>query len=534
MLLDRFFQTSIGQRVVSSFVHAVAVHPSVPPASGPAAVREKSKVAVASSSSDGDLDFNSFRSIVQMPTQHYDVLEDNRKDVAQEDITTYLELYTRLLWTYRCVFEIATSIAQMSYRIAKPTDKTKLRHTDIFSHPLFPVLRDPNPLQTQFELFWATISYLLLAGNAYWFIERDMTGSPYKLHCVRPDRVTPVPDSNGRKQYERVRPGKKTETWGYNDVVHFTMFNPVSDFWGLPAVMPGEDSAIIDLYLMRFDKAFYKNAIHPTYAIESDESMDDASFERTKREIRYWHQGVDKFHNVLLLEKAKIRQLRNEHHITDEMIESRKLTRDELFWTFGCHHLVSLGSNSNRSTLEMAYRMFWELTVLPLTVNIAQTISKELIWGQFSGKFGNTDIDFIFDTRSIKALKESQATESLMDFRYYQTGIQTGAEIREQRGFGDPLPWSEDAPPSVGYAKTRFESNEERAAMEGSFAQAGDIPGGSRIDAQKASAEALEKLEKLELVEMIRGVVREEVENAYESGRNSGVAVQTQQGFQQG
>ncbi len=413
-------------------------------------------------------------SLVYHHPEQYDVSETEKvKKLTPEDQRTYLELYQRAQWTFRAVNEVASSIAKQPHRVTVPSETDPIRRETVPHAPLKRLLRNPNPIHTTYEFFFSTVAFLILSGNSYWFIEREggqMDGEPIGLHLARPDRVSVTPRTDGRLQFERrVTDGRneKKEQWTHRDVVHFTMFNPLDFSQGMPHVQPGEDSSIIDLYLKTSDKRFWKNAINPRYILEAKgDDMGEDAFERLRYELDLFHKGANEFHKVAILENAELRELTNKHHADSDVLNHRKLVRDEELGNLGAHHLVALFSGMNRSTLEMAYRLFWELTVLPIACNVQQTISKELVWQMKSPALSleALDLDFEFDTRREMALRESEEEQSLIDFRDGQMGFRTVDEIRYDRGLGGPVPGGDVPRPTMGeFSRTRTDSNEMRS-----------------------------------------------------------------------
>lgn len=408
------------------------------------------------------------KTFVTTPEEGFTITNSNKQvGFSVSDIRTYLELYASLSWTFRGVQEIASSIAKLPFRITAPSENDEMRRDTIRRHPLRKLLRNPNPLHTTYELMTMTISYLLLAGSAYWFIERSEMGFPVKLHVPRPDRIEPKLSSSGSRSFLRRFGSDQTETWTHRDVVHFNLFNPLSEVWGLPHVKPGEDSAVVSIYHATSDKKFWRNAINPKFVLmaKGNEEMSDATFERLRLELEDIHQGVGEFHKVAVLENAELRELANEHHVSVDALRHRDAVRDENLGSLGCHHLVALFGGANRSTQEMAYRMFWEMTVLPLIENVQQTISKELLWQisfPLDRDLEEDDLDFEFDTRKERALKESAASQSLIDFRYGQIGAKTINEIRYDNG-DPPIPDGErPARPPTRFSRTRHDRNDMR------------------------------------------------------------------------
>ena len=59
-------------------------------------------------------------------------------------------------------------------------------------HPLYQLIRTPNELMTEYEMWELTTLHLGITGRSVWFIERNNLGAPTALWPLRPDRVGPI------------------------------------------------------------------------------------------------------------------------------------------------------------------------------------------------------------------------------------------------------------------------------------------------------------------------------------------------------
>lgn len=436
------------------------------------------------------------RTIVAYDEVGYQVGENTEPDEAiaglfsnsKDDNETYLALYQKMLWAFRCVYEIATSCASVPLALYNPpedeeievedsllgikTKKVIKRHkgVQVIDHPITRLIKRPNNLETRFMMWWKTFSYLNLTGNAYWFLERDPeTDIPIKIHIPRPDRVKVEPAKDGTKTFKR-NVNAKTENWSQRNVIHFMNFNPLSDFFGFPTAAGSAESMIIELYTIKFDKSYFVNAERPKQYISLPDNvmLDNIAFERLKAEMRRLHTGVDNFHKTAVLEGgATINELRNQTHTDTDFIEHKRRIAEEIFMGFGCHHLAILQrSAGNRATLEQAYRMFWELTNMPMLKNVCETIEKDFLPNFEDAK----DFTCEFDLRDVSALRESILIESQADARYVQLGVKTINEVREERniGGGKPVSWGNKPPLTAPFKlpSSRTDSNDMRSIME--------------------------------------------------------------------
>lgn len=375
---------------------------------------------------------------------HYSWDDEVQEEVSRDDISTYLELYQRLIWVFVGVNEISRQLASVPFGIWKDKDKV--------SHPLEDLLYNPNKIVTRFKLFEKTFAYLELAGNCYWFIERE-GNKPIKLHIPRPDsvRVELSDEYSGSCSY--IYTG---EEWDMEDVVHFSQFNPVSTTQGYPTTGALEDTAILELYEIVYGQSWYKNAIKPSLLFRSREGISDAEYERFLAAIRRVHQGMDNFHNVDLISGDVDQLPLTTSKPTDgEYVKIRQMNREETLGGLGCYHLIAMFQESGQ--IDEYKRMFWE-SMLPKLINVQETITKELLH-----LYPSSDkLEAKYDIRKISGLRASLLEETLAYTRLWQLGAVTSNEVREETGRSGKLDWGDEPPPSIPFSRSKYVGNEER------------------------------------------------------------------------
>jgi len=406
------------------------------------------------------------RSVVYNDEQYYAVDADTDTQTARSDLSTYLNLYRSLLWVFRGVHTIASNVAMVPLKVWEPVSPVERNEYKI--HPIYKLWRNPNNLNTRFDLLFKTSSFMELAGEGYWFLEKAATGLPHKLHLPRPDRVESKIDGNTDKLvYTRQKQKSIPELWAMEDVVHFKHFNPISDYQGFPTVAAFEDNSIIELYLLLYGKTWFKNAIYPSQMFQSSARLSDATFERFHAEMKRLHAGVQNWGRVMLLDEniAPIDDQRKTPS-DSEFLANRENTREEILMGLGCYHTVALLQGRSGSDLREAKRIFWEDTMLPRLTNIEETISKELLWSSYPE---SEDLVVQFDLRKIKGLRDDTLQESLANYRYWQMGVSTPNEIRQELGIDGKTEWGDERPPTMPTARSKTLPNEERAFLEASL-----------------------------------------------------------------
>ncbi len=403
------------------------------------------------------------RNLASTDYARYTLEEDLDTQLSKSDLKDYLEVYQTLHWIFIGVTNIAFSAAILPKRLI-----SKSTNEEVESHPMLELFNNPNNLLTNFELFRKTISYHCLVGDAYWFIDREeLSDNVEKIHVPRPDRIECKPiDEKGYVSYGRQRSSGKIEQWNMKDVVHFSSFNPLSDYQGFGSVQAAQQSSILELYQITFGKRYYQNAILPSLIFKIPEMLDEASYERVLAELQRLHVGVDKFFGVALLEAdVEPVELRKVSPEDADFQGMKEMSREEILTSLGCYHIAALLKGESKTAVLTAYRLFYEITLMPLLKNLSDTINKELLSQYSDGE----EFKFEFDLRSAPGLRENILDQSMADYRYVMMGIKTINEVRKERGFGKDLDWGDQAPPSLGIGSRSARmgiQNEERAFFE--------------------------------------------------------------------
>lgn len=394
-------------------------------------------------------------------------------EVTIDDVSDYAsaedfyELYNRVTWVFLAVNTNALASAQIPFKLRIKGTSDNIVTVD--DHPIIKLLERPNKKSTQIRFFWRVYSFLYLTGNA--FIElKGENNKIESMEVIRPDRVSVQELSDGTTKF-LVREPNKTEPREvpYERMVHIPTFNPDSTLLGTGQLSPAADSAIIELYLRKYDKTYFESAERPKQVIECPDGMylDEQTFKRLRNELRALHRGVDKFHRTALLEAGmKLRELQNPSHADTDFINHKRLVREELLASFGCWPLVvMLKESANRALLSQAYRMFYDLTIFPLAEVVRQELNVELV-----PRLDKTGLlELVYQYQMLKALRDDLLDISSAAYRLVQLGIMVPNEVRRHLlNMPNGVPWGDQPPKTALYQmpSSMFEPNADKEVME--------------------------------------------------------------------
>ncbi len=334
-------------------------------------------------------------------------------------------MYRQSPWVYVAVNRIAEAGALVPLRVLRLDGEQRVQ---VEQHPLETLLAHPNPTMSRFELFEATLGFLELTGNAYWFIAGDNAGRPAQIWPLRPDRMHIVPDPEHYvRGYIYEVDGKQIPLEAV-EVVHFKRWHPGNDYYGLSALEAARLAVESDRAMARWNKnTFGQDNGVPAGIVNIQDFISDDDFERVKREWRASYGGTQR-RTAFLRGGAVEWQSIGLSHTDLDFLQGRESHRDEILNIFGIPvGLVS--ENATEANARVAERQFIERTLWPKLVRLSQKITQQLL--PFYARQHIAEFDDIRPTNIQARLNEIQTAQSVLSVN----------EIRERFYEMPPVTW---------------------------------------------------------------------------------------------
>lgn len=289
------------------------------------------------------------------------------------------DLMRRLSWVNIAVTTTARAAAVLPLNVLEMDGE---RNKDIPNHPFEQLLNMPNPLQSRYEFIEGTLSWRLLTGNCYWWLNRSsQEEEPAEMWIIPSNHIQPVPDENLYLKgyiYDSGQGGEfALDLW---EVAHFKSFNPVNPFVGLS---PIEALAIVaegDLDMQTWNTELFgeNNARLPGILAFAD-SIPDPDWEKIKRDT----DVNAKKRQLMLLRNVRaggvnwIQATATQREM--EFLSGRKSNRQEIFDGFGPGLYAMLSENATEANARTAKATFTEFTLWPLLTSIAEKIANDIL-----------------------------------------------------------------------------------------------------------------------------------------------------------
>lgn len=315
-------------------------------------------------------------------------------------------------WVYVAVSRIAEKVAQMQPQVSVVRDLgpdrgpgmaganfagrhkalTQLQEREQLEpvphdHRMVRLLRNPNPYDTAFDLWYETSMYLDLTGSAYWWTPLDALGLPTEIWVLPSHWMWPIIGKNRLIDGYQMRPieGRHySYEFPADEVIHFKTKSPISKIDGYAPQTAGsqwiDSSEAVDRSVWHS----YRNGVLPQLQIELDANVtdpDDAVLERIHARIQQRYAGAMNTSRPLVLPpgfKAKPLNIK-----ASEMLfaDSADRLRDNILALFGVPAIVAgLVQDMTYGAILAAQTGFCSFRINPRLVYLSQVITEKLAW----------------------------------------------------------------------------------------------------------------------------------------------------------
>jgi len=252
-------------------------------------------------------------------------------------------------------------------------------------HPLARLLSDPNDPDTSFDLWWETLLFLLLEGNAYWYVPKNRLGLPTAIWVIPSHWVWPILGTDKLVEAYDLRPTDGNylrKTLPAEDVIHFRRKGPISKIDGYSALTAGSQWLDVQESIDTSRWHTFKNGAFPTVALEFDKDFVDPSAEeldRIQSKFLARYAGETKAGMPILLPPGvKLHNLRVTPREFDYSASAEQI-RNQVLALFGVPHVIAgVSQGHTKGSLEEAKNTFYETTINPLCRYLGQVITEKL------------------------------------------------------------------------------------------------------------------------------------------------------------
>ncbi|MCY1670810.1 phage portal protein [Novosphingobium sp. SL115] len=247
-------------------------------------------------------------------------------------------------------------------------------------------------------------AHLLLHGNAYVQVLRDVDGVPVELFALRPERVTVIPDASGWPAAFAYKVGEKAlriealDDFDRPNLIHIRYFHPVDDHYGAGCLEAAEEAVAIHNAAARWNRSLLENAARPSGALVYDPgelgaALSPDQFERIKAELTAAYSGMGNAGRPMLLEGGLRWQSLALSPADMDFATLKAAAARDIALAFGVPPmLLGIPGDNTYANYREANRALWRLTLLPVAGKILDALSEGLSpW--FTGAALRVDMD---------------------------------------------------------------------------------------------------------------------------------------------
>jgi HK97 family phage portal protein len=318
--------------------------------------------------------------------------------------------YKASSWVYACITKKMKAAASVPLRVQQLKGGDRWEYVD--AGDLGTLIKQPNPKMSWQDLTERIVAHLELGGNAI-LTKVRARGKPRELWIVRPDKIKPIPSRTDYvKFYEYNLDGRK-KLIDANDIIHFQYVDPANEFWGISPLMAGGKTVDMEVAAVNWNYSSMENRAVPDGMISYKKEMSKKQFIEANTWLdnqllgsantrRPFVMGYDADYKRFSLTPAEM-----------DFIESRKLTREEIFGIFGTPPpIMGVYDKATLANIQTARLIFWFDTMIPLLDDLVD------IWNfTLTPDFGE-NFRVVYDTSGVEAIQQ-----------FFRDQVKTGVEL---------------------------------------------------------------------------------------------------------
>ena len=389
--------------------------------------------------------------------------------------------YGRNELVYACIRERAENLPQSVLRVY-PGDAPFAQGEPLENHRLRQLLAQPNPVCGEFEFWELSVTYLDLAGNCYWLIQRGRDGLPAELWPVRPDLI-------------RIFPTMDPRVWSYGyildpstsprnitaqiipvasrDIIHVKYPNPLDAYFGQPPLRPAARATSLDNAATDFVDTLLRNYAVPGTVVTTAQATDQTVTDILRRKWKAMFSGPGRGGVAFLQQGMDVKQLGLSLHDL-EFPDLRAYSESRICAALDVPPvLVGAKVGLDRSTFTNypeARKQLWEEAIFSLQRRFKDPITNQLL-PEFSG-VGRSRVHVLWDNSGVLALQEAESAKWERATNALARGGITRNDFRKIVGL-DPVDGGDVFLNPAGVVPSAAGGDAEPAAVD--IAQ-GDIP----------------------------------------------------------
>lgn len=269
------------------------------------------------------------------------------------------------------------------------------------NHPLYKLLKRPNPRQSWRDIVYEVESYLAINGNAFLYPIKTVTGIQ-EIWCISPENVTYIPSNNifDPVLEWHVNKGDGMLVLEPGDLIHIHTFASDDPVLGTSPLRPASLSIAQQNSARQWNKSMMQNGAKPSLKLLVPDELTVEEFNRLKTNLEVGYSGAENTGKVMVLDGGKDAQPVGFSATDMEFNVGVGVNAREIEIVLGvASELLNDNVNKTYASTSEAKKIFAEQTVMPLATDLYDKLTHGLCPYY-------KDVDYIgFDVSQIDALK---------------------------------------------------------------------------------------------------------------------------------
>lgn len=333
---------------------------------------------------------------------------------------SYWEIYRRQLWVNVCVNKISRGISRLPFKAYQLGADGDREHVGAKASPLAQLVRRPYAGGTTFRYWNQVLVTLYVYGKS--------------LSAMLPDQVGGEPTSIVPMDWRHLRIYMKDGAvrfyrWKHKGVEHTLLPSEVCTheyYGGFSPLDPLRSTLRLEDAAQRASAASFENGIMPSGIVTVDKTMQDESFDALEEQLRAKHGGPDRRFRLAVTDAAVKWQQLSFSSAEAEMIEHRKLNREECAAAFDIDPTqIGILDRATFSNVSDAHKRLYMDTFGPPIAMLEQDFSAQVI-EPWADVWGDVFCEFELDA----ILRGDPKERSEAHQRWINSGVYAPNEIR--------------------------------------------------------------------------------------------------------
>jgi HK97 family phage portal protein len=318
-----------------------------------------------------------------------------------------IEAYRKNVIVYRCVNLIAQSASHVPWVVSKNRHGSCER---MLNHPVYNLLKRPNPEKAGADFFSEVIASKLLYGNAY-ILANSIGNYPREIYLLPARSIELLLDKNIPTAYKYSSfNGEKIyhidSITRMSKILHLKNYHPTDPHYGLSCLDAASLSIDLHSHATNWNSSLLRNGARPSGALivnESNGYLSDEQFDRLHQQLIEKFTGSSNSGKPLILEGGLAWQEMSINPKDMDFIESKNSAAREIALAFGIPpQLLGINGDNTYSNMQEARLALWEETLIPLLDKLSDAL------GNWLSHWYQEEIIIDFDRDGISALTEKR------------------------------------------------------------------------------------------------------------------------------